>query len=422
MTDWFKPRHYRHLDHPVGPKFAKKVERPTFVASHDFLPLLKRVKRERRYKLHSSGERRSEWKDRPIMYASHRDACVLSFYSVMLARRLEAFYADQNLGDCALAYRKTGLGNYDFAAEAFSYVKENAPVTILAFDVTGFFDNLDHKLLKRRLCRLLGAAKLSDDWHRVFRAMTRYSCIDLDGLKAHPNLADQFRPGVRGPIAPIAELKQSGVPIYHHTGSGKGIPQGTPISATLSNAYMIDFDMAAKAFCEQHGALYRRYSDDILVVCKPQDASAIEAGIMRFIDREKLQINSGKTERTTFDFTSPRSNSEALAQYLGFVWTRDGAMIRPQSLARRRRKLKRHLRRMERIVTEQVAAGLPVEIWTKAFRRRFTRPDFQNFSSYARRSAKAFGEAPHILRQVRRLERAAEQGLRKLKDRTRSQP
>ena len=392
------------------------------MAAHDFLPLLKRMKRERRYKLHSDGKRRSEWKDRPIMYASHRDACVLSLYSAMLARRLEAHYADQDLGDCALAYRKTGLGNYDFAAEAFAYVKANAPVTILAFDVTGFFDNLDHKLLKRRLCRLLGVAKLSDDWHRVFRAMTRYSCIDLDGLKRRSDFADRFEPGVRSPIASITELKRSGVPIYHHTAVGKGIPQGTPISATFSNAYMIDFDAAAKAFCTQRNALYRRYSDDILVVCKPQDASAVEVEITRLVGCEKLQINSDKTERTTFDFTSLRVDSEALAQYLGFVWTREGAMIRPQSLARRRRKLKRHLRRLERIVTRQIEAGRPVKVWTKAFRRRFTRPDFRNFSSYARRSAEAFRDAPHILRQVRRLERAAERGLQKVRERASRRP
>ena len=180
---------------------------------------------------------------------------------------------------------------------------------------------------------------------------------------------------------------------------------------------MIDFDEAAKAFCEQQGALYRRYSDDILVVCSPRHAANVETEIVRLVADEKLQINAGKTERTTFDLTNPRPDGEALAQYLGFVWTRDGAMLRPQSLARRRRKLKRHLRRMERIMTKQIEAGTPVEIWTKAFRRRFTRADFRNFSSYARRSARAFGEAPHILRQVRRLERAAESGLRALKDR-----
>lgn len=356
------------------------------------------------------------------MYASHRDACVLSFYSATLASRLEAYYAGLNLSDCALAYRKTGLGNYDFAAEAFAYAKANAPVMILAFDVTGFFDNLDHKLLKQRLCRLLGVSKLSDDWYYVFRAMTRYSCIDLDGLKQDPNFADRFQPGVRGPIASIAELKRAGVHIYHHSASGKGIPQGTPISATFSNAYMIDFDEAAKGFCEARGALYRRYSDDILVVCKPDCARVMETEIVQLVAAEKLEINLSKTERTTFDLTSPRSESEALAQYLGFVLTRDGAMIRPQSLARRRRKLKRHLRQMQRVATRQIEAGLPVEVWTKAFRRRFTRPDFRNFSSYARRSAKAFGGAPHILRQVRRLERAAEKGLQALKERTKQDP
>ena len=46
----------------------------------------------------------------------------------------------------------------------------------------------------------------------------------------------------------------------------KGIPQGAPISSALANIYMLDFDLKVKNFVGENG-IYRRYSDDMVVVC-----------------------------------------------------------------------------------------------------------------------------------------------------------
>ncbi|MCQ0092305.1 hypothetical protein [Roseovarius sp. M141] len=73
-------------------------------------------------------------------------------------------------------------------SQIFSF-KAHGPVTILAFDVSSFFDNLDHTLLKRRLKAVLGVASLPKDWMRVFRLITAFHYVDMDELKANSTFA-----------------------------------------------------------------------------------------------------------------------------------------------------------------------------------------------------------------------------------------
>jgi hypothetical protein len=75
---------------------------------------------------------------------------------------------------------------------------------------------------------------------------------------------------------------------------------GYPISAALSNAYMIDFDAAAFAACSEIGALYRRYSDDILIICSTESADAVIEKIESLMSLNLLTLSSEKTERTEF--------------------------------------------------------------------------------------------------------------------------
>lgn len=77
-NDWFKPRGYRHFDAPVGASYADMVCDPTFVAKHSWLPLIHYVKRIKRYK---AKDGKTAYKDRDIMFASHRDACILAKYA-----------------------------------------------------------------------------------------------------------------------------------------------------------------------------------------------------------------------------------------------------------------------------------------------------------------------------------------------------
>ena len=411
LQDWFKPRRYRHFDRPVGEDFASKAQDPSFVDKHPFSPLIRYVKIERRYR---KAKAKTEDKRRPIMFASHRDACILNWYAICLNARLEDLYAQHGISDSVIAYRRLGLGNYDFAAEAYAFAKDKAPVTILAFDVTSFFDTLDHRLLKQRLKQALGAAELSADWYQVFRAMTRYHYVLLDELKSHEKFGPRIATFSREPIASVAELKAGAITFHGNPSPGCGIPQGTPLSAAFSNLYMIDFDRRLRAYADSIGGFYRRYSDDILLICPSAEVDAAEAKVGELIGLDRLQLNLKKTERTLFDPASSSGDTKP-AQYLGFLLSESGVSIRGSSLSRQWRKMRWAVKRTRKAAERAIGSGASQQVYTKRLRRRFTAVPVRNFSSYARRSAKAFDDCRKVRRQLRRFEHAVEREIRALK-------
>jgi RNA-directed DNA polymerase len=418
---WLKPRRYRHFDLPINEAFASKATNPAWVARHAFTPLLHYSKAERRYKkCPRTGVRTITVKDRPIKYASHRDACILGYYAHQLNQMLESHYRKTGLSDSAIAYRALGQANYNFAANVLSFAKSHAPTMILAFDVTSFFDRLDHRLLKQRLNRLLGTPTLPDDWYKVFRFITRFYYVDRKDIEAHPTFGLRLKERSRDRIASVEELKAAGISFHPNPelvkGHARGIPQGTPISATISNVYMLEFDAAAKACCDNAGALYRRYSDDILILCKPADAAAIESEIMRLIGQEKLEIAPHKTEKTLFDSRISVPRASKAAQYLGFTLDEAGPAIRESSLARQWRKMRSAIRRARKSAAWRLSMGKPGPIHMKKLYRRFsyialckngTIQPLRSFSSYGRRSAKALGAGEKVSQQIRRFERTA---------------
>ncbi len=428
--DWLKPRRYRHFDLPVNDAFARKVMDPAVVSRHAFSPLIHYAKTETRYKkCATTGTRKITQKERPIKYASHRDACILSYYAHQINQALDARYKATGISDNVIAYRALGRGNYDFAAEAMAFAQAAAPVVFLAFDITSFFDTLDHGLLKRRLKSLLGVIELADDWYKVFRFITRFHYVDLEELKAHPVFGLRLKERSRNRIASMEELKAEGIAFHANPeltkGHRRGIPQGTPISAAISNLYMMDFDAAARACCDKVNAFYRRYSDDILVICRPEDASTIEAEILRLITAENLEIAAHKTEKTLFEKGRAMPSTTKVAQYLGFTFGETGAAIRESSLARQWRKMKRAIRRAKKSAQWRAVAGAPGKVHTKKLYRRFSHikineegalRTLRNFSSYGRRSAAAFGTNQKIIRQVRRFEQAALREIAKLNE------
>jgi hypothetical protein len=399
---WFRPRGYRHFDAPVGESFATKVLTPIFVEHHGWSPLISYVKRQKRYK---PKLKKTVFKDRPIMYASHRDACVLSRYASEVSRLLDERYAKHGLDDAVIAYRKLGRSNYDFAATAVAFARANAPCVILCFDVTGFFDSLDHKLLKKGMAELLGGTGLPADWYAVFKSVTKYRHVERADLQAHPVFGDRLKAKSHDPVAVIAEVVREGIQIHKSKTPGKGIPQGTPISAALSNLYMLDLDLRMTAACAAVGALYQRYSDDILLVCPLHEEASLEKRLKDGLAALKLNLAPDKTDRAVFDPHDPE-----VVQYLGFNICPTGAVIRPGSLARQWRKARRMLRHTARVGSEAVAAGKASKVYTRKVRRRFLPVGVRNFSTYARRSARALG-SKRIVRQVRRLERMVEQAL-----------
>lgn len=401
--NWFRPRGYKHFDVPVGEAFADRVCNPAFVENHSWSPLIHYVKRVKRYKPKTG---KTEYKDRPIMFASHRDACILAKYSSDIGDRLDAHYKRTGLHQHVIAYRRLGRANYHFSADAYRFAKEHDECVILCFDITGFFDNLDHAILKDRLKRLLGVSELPKDWFTVFRHVTKFRRVDRTALEAKTEFMARLKAVTKEPVATIAEVKAASIPIINNPNKF-GIPQGTPISAAFSNLYMLDVDRVMVDACNAIGGLYQRYSDDILVVCPPQFEDQLTLLLKLAVFGHELQIKDEKTERAVF---KPGGSSDVF-QYLGFNVSQEGPMIRPSSLSRQWRKAKLAIKRTKARGKDAIAKGKVNHISTKRLRQRFWPTGARNFSRYARRAAKEFGSTA-IVRQALRLERMVDQAIR----------
>jgi hypothetical protein len=323
---------------------------------------------------------------------------------------LDEHYVANNLSTAVIAYRKLGKANYDFSADAFRFARKNMPCVVLCFDITGFFDSLDHRILKDRLKRVLGVQELSSDWYAVFRAVTQFRTIERSHLKAHSKFGFRFVDKKERLIATITEIIEAGIKITVNQNKFQ-IPQGTPISSVFSNLYLLDFDAKLLTLCTACGGLYQRYSDDILVICPLGKETEILAAVGDCLKEHRLELAADKTDQQLFDPKNP-----AVFQYLGFNVSPGGAVIRPSSLARQWRKAKRAIKTAERIGLDAISKGKADRIFVSNLRRRFSPVGSRNFSSYARRADKAFG-SKKISRQVVRLERKIDREIRELQKR-----
>lgn len=406
MKKWrFQPRGYLHFDVPVDQKFADKLS-PKVVSRHTWSPLLSFVKKEKRYK---PVKNKTEVKERQIMYASHRDACILSKYSHKIVTLLEDFYSKSGLDGHVIAYRPIGKANYDFANTVREYILAYPDVQVMCFDVTGFFDNLDHKIIKSRLKWLLDADELPDDWFAVFKFLTKFRHIPLEDIKLHPSLAERIKKR-KHPLVTIKNASKIGLSPTKNP-NNFGIPQGTPISASVSNLYLVEFDLRMKSICQKRGALYQRYSDDIIVVCAPADRQFFTDEVERLLAESALKLQREKTESVKL------SGIGALTfQYLGYRMGQTEARIREKSLSRQWRKLRRRLRYIERIGGKAVEDGKAKSVYTRDLNRRFALGKGRNFLNYADRSATAL-DSPAIRRQTKRLRKFAAREIERLKGR-----
>lgn len=404
---WFRPRGYPHFDAPIGVEWAlANAVEPTFVSQHSWSPLIHRIKETKRYK---PKDHKTVSKKRDIMFASHRDACILARYSADLVERLDTWYKEVGLDDTAIAYRSLGKSNYHFAAVVQEFVRAHDPVTILCFDVSGFFDNINHARLKRRLKWLLKVDDLPDDWFKVFRSITKFRRVEQEDLKANSVFAARMATKkVRAPVATLQELNAAGITI-HKNPNAFGIPQGTPISASMSNLYMVELDQKLKAEAEKRGALYQRYSDDMLVACHPNQAAELEAVVMAAVADEALEIQEAKTDRCHLE-----GDERETFQYLGYNMGYVDAKVRPGSMSKQWRSAKRAVRKAEREGKARIDNGEADKIYTRKLRGKLTHVGVRNFIAYFGRSADELGSKP-MKAQAKKLHRFAFQSIDRIK-------
>ena len=475
--DWFKDRGYPHFSNKTPLSIKKDIEsyvsNPKKVAIHSFYPLIFKEIKQRRYKLsnfdgelkHShkkinkKGEIVSNTKIREIMYASHIDAHIYSYYTQKIITPKYEEYLNKNLelSNSIMAYRQILTddkvkfkNNVHFAKDIFEEVKKRENCVVLAFDIENFFPTLNHKKLKLIWAKILGLKVLPKDHYNIFKAATKFSYVKLNDLKVKNNHFDEKRliqlkkEGKHTFFENVKELIDSDIVIHknqkHKNGKIIGIPQGLPISALLANMYMLPFDDAIiNELTLKNNIYYRRYSDDIIVICKENEVSIVEKFIKNEIDKIDLVISLEKTEKTLFKLDNGKLQSFQINEneliknkplnYLGFEFYGYKTLIKSKNLASFYRDMKDTIRRknkrVEKINEKELKDNSPIfkrkiyrlysfkgvksrfldskrtefnnkKIITKKFQRKYR----GNYIKYIYRASEEI-DSPEIKRQVR---------------------
>lgn len=269
--DWYRTRTYLHFDLPINKKKGiRLVTDSELVAKHPFYPLIKYIVKTDKIKFDKINRKiiKSPAKERPISYASHVDSHIYAYYAKVLSYHYEEKIKLHGLSDSILAFRALRKSNIDFALEAFKDIEKFGSCCVVALDVSKFFDTLDHRLLKKEWVDLLCTEKLPDDHFNVYKSLTKYNWVNKEALYSlfgiSPNNPKNGRFRVCEPELFRSQVRKNKLIVTNE--DNFGIPQGTPISAMLSNIYMFNFDLRMKEFVDSCNGKYYRYCDDMLFI------------------------------------------------------------------------------------------------------------------------------------------------------------
>lgn len=409
---WFRRRGYPHFDQQINFDKAKRIVcSPSQVAQHSFYPLIKFEVETVKVKLNSKTGKveKQEPKKRPISYASHVDSHIYAYYSFQLSKLYEIAIDKHGLGKCVIAFRSLKKNNIHFAAEAFDEVKKRKNCHVLCLDIKGFFDNLNHELLKFAWIEVLQKNALPDDHFAVFKSLTRYAKVDRAELykligKSVNNLSGKAE-RLCSPCEFRNQVRKAKL-ITRHS-DDKGIPQGSPISALLSNIYMLKFDRAVNDFVSAHGGCYFRYCDDMFLIVPEAVKKATYDFISNEIERIKLSFQSKKTERVNFSDSSGQLKADRPLQYLGFIFDGQQVLLRSASLAKYSDRMKRGIRLAKATMAKRnearKARGETAKpLFKKKIFDRYTHLGRRNFLTYGYTASKVM-QSKAIKRQLGRL-------------------
>ena len=149
-------KHYPHFDqHLSVEQINRLVSDPVIVSRHKFYPFFLYEEAWQPFRNKDGKHEKLEPKRRPIRYASRKDAYILTHYRRILSERYELRLQALGISHCPIAYRKIkkrndgGKCNIDFAKDAFDEIAKLGNCVAIALDIKGYFENLDHSLIKK---------------------------------------------------------------------------------------------------------------------------------------------------------------------------------------------------------------------------------------------------------------------------------
>ena len=418
----YKQKGYLHFD----PKFwfperaseiRKVVSSSSKFAQWEFYPFLQILTKTPRFRYDpKAGMPKRSVKERPICFAAHQDALIYGFCSHCITKEYETYIHAQGFANSVLAYRTDldGDCNIQFAKQAFDYIRSLGECTAIALDISSFFDTLDHGLLKTCWLKIIGQQRLPEEDYKLYKTLTQFAYAEQEDLLSHLNVdLKKLKPRPRSLLDLFPDrnhagffrtLRRQGVICINR---GVGIPQGSPMSAVLSNIYMVDFDQHVSQIANQMGFLYRRYCDDILLICPTELADQVKKDVYSKIKECKLIIQPRKEEEIQFRYDSKgklralngkrlRNNPKRMKpgyehyfykplQYLGFEFNGQSALIRNSSICRFLKKIKRRATKSVKMAYSR--NSLSDKVFTQTTFRRYTHLGRRNFLTYVYKCA-----------------------------------
>ena len=343
-------KHYAHFDYRTS--LADKweyISDPDSVAKHSFYPFI-HYKQE--FDKYNPATKKKKPKSREICYAAHIDSCIYQYYSFLLNELYNQRVGQDDISDVPVAYRTDlGKNNIHFAKAAMDFVRQCKSCYVMIGDFTSFFDNLDHQYLKMRWCDLLGSQFLPPDHYAVFKNITKYSRWEREDLLTLNQLKNTSA-GIRELNSKTKALTDAQ---FHNNKShiqrndkSYGIPQGSPISATLANVYMLDADKQIAELVRKHNGFYMRYSDDfmiILPISKNYDVEKVLGEAKHIISSiPNLKLQPEKTQYFYYSEQQLRNCSKEIddsaddknkiINFLGFSFDGVYVTVRPKTITK----------------------------------------------------------------------------------------
>jgi len=363
---------YFHFDYPVHiSKVKSYVQNHEKIAGHSFFPLIAYEQENEKYSsdIFDYTDGRPYKNDpRPIKYAGHLDGYIYKYYAKQLNYAYNKWAIDNKIDDNSIAYRtnKKGKSNIDFAAEVINYIANNDESFILVGDFKSYFNTFNHHLLKEKMYKVLVTDHLTNDWFNVFKSVTKYGFVEKKDVEEYFGDEGFLRQqGYRKFIVKdktFSDFRKE-YKIKTNKPNKKGVPQGVPISAVMANVYAIDFDRDIKSIVEENHGIYRRYSDDFIIVI-PKYTKGIKYTEVQFkklvykirqiAAENKLEIAENKTHtyrkinNNIYEIFEDFSPKRSYIDYLGFIYDGSSVTIRQKSIERFYRRMKKTVRAMER--------------------------------------------------------------------------
>lgn len=178
------PKNYTHFDRRVSIEKVKFIigDREK-VSKYGFNPFIHYTQKSKKYdKIKGKKEKKRE-----ICYSAHLDRYIYQYYShklndyynSYLKKELEETKENYNI----IAYRNNlEKNNINFSKKVIDFLREKGNSFVIVGDFTNFFDNLNHKYLKKMLCKVMKMSSLPEDYFNIYKNITRYSVWDLESL------------------------------------------------------------------------------------------------------------------------------------------------------------------------------------------------------------------------------------------------